>query len=343
MKQKVLVFSAFDWCFLCVAIIIISSLFFIPFFDHNNRAILYMSIKQYEKAEKKWLQILSKDSFSSFYRMNLALNYILFNKPDKAIQEYEITRNLLKAGTVSGSFKTYKQSGVRSDISTSEDEIVEPEVVQKDTERNYKDKILFYSFFNSAAASTQEGEVESALSFYQQALGPYPNSLEIKTNIELLAMNSQASAKKGKDKKDKSNKKNKEDGKGDASKGSSEKKEEGKKEGKSSKENKENNKENEGKDEKDQQDNNGEKDSDQEKKQEEQQSARENSESDTTGKDSQDSPESQSGKQGGSDRTQSVNERQKEAILKAILEQEKKIRERRNQKRKRSSPVEKDW
>lgn len=332
MKQKVLVFYAFDWCFLCVMLIIISGLLFIPFFDRNNQAILYMSIKQYEKAEKKWLQILSKDSFSSFYRMNLALNYILFNKSDEAIQEYEITRNLLKAGAVSGSFKTHKQSEVNSDISTSEDEIVEPEVVREDTEQNYKNKILFYSFFNSAAASVQEGEVESALGFYQQALGPYPDSLEVKTNIELLAMNSQAPSEKNKDKKDK-------DKKDDASKGSSEKKEEDKKEEKSSEENKEK----KGKDEKDQQDNKGEKDSDQEKEQKKQQSDQENNESDTTGEDSQNSPESQSAKQGNSDRTQNVNERQKEAILKAILEQEKKIRERRSRKSGKTSPVEKDW
>ena len=333
MKQKVLVFYAFDWCFLCVTLIIISGLLFIPFFDHNKQAILYMSIKQYEKAEKKWMQILSKDSFSSFYRMNLALNYILFDKPDKAIQEYEITRNLLKAGSVSGSFKTHKQSEAKSDILTSEDEIVEPEVVQKDKEQNYKNKIVFYSFFNSAVASVRKGEVESALVFYQQALGPYPDSLEVKTNIELLAINSQASSEKNKDKKDKKDKKD------DTSKGSSEKKEEDKKEGKSSEENKEN----KGKGEKDQQDNKGEKDSDQEKEQKEQQGDQKNNESDTTGKDKQNSPESQSGQQGNSDRTQNVNERQKEAILKAILEQEKKIRERRSQKSGKTSPVEKDW
>ena len=341
MKPKLFVFSIFDWCFTCGFIIIISILFFIPFFDHNNRAILYMALKRYEKAEKKWVEFLGKDSFSSFYRMNLGLNYMLFDQPDKAIKEYELTRNLLKVGTTNGKFKIQKKSKVESDLHINESKRVELE----DMRQNYKNEILFYSFFNSAIASSQKGEVESALDFYQQALEPSPNSLKVKTNIELLVMQNQTSQNKEKNK-DSDKNKSKEEGKDkeeDDSKGSSKDKQQDKKEGQSSEKGEEKNKGKKDDDKKAQQGNKGKEGSNQEEQQKEQQDAQENNEDNTNDKSDQDSSESQLAGQRSKEK-QNVNERQKEAILKAILEQEKKIRERRSRKSKRkSSPIEKDW
>lgn len=339
MKSRSLVFSVFDWCFICGVIVIIGSLFFIPFFDPNNRAILYMALKQYEKAEKKWVQVLSKDSFSSFYRMNLALNYILFNQPDKAIREYELTRNLLKLEATDGKFKIQKQSTLKNDLHTNESAKIKSEMVREDAIQDYKNKILFYSFFNSAVVSSQKGEVESALGFYQQALELYPNSLEVKTNIELLSMKNPTSGDKEKNKKEQDKKKDKGD-----KKGSSENEQKDQNKGESSKKDEEQNKESDGKnDKKEQQDNQEKEDSNQEEKQEEQQNAQGNNKGDATDKGDQDSSENQQGKQR-NDEKQDVNARQKEAILKAILEQEKRIRKRRNQKENRKSPpIEKDW
>ena len=332
MKLRLLALSVFDKCFICGVVIVIGVLFFIPFFNHNNRAIFYMALKQYEKAEKKWLHLLSENSFAPFYRMNLALNYMLFDQPDKAIREYELTRNLLKVATTKGRFKIQNQSKVKDDMLLNNSEEVKIEAAQK--EELYKNKILFYSFFNSAVASIQKGKRESALDFYQQALGLYSDSLEVKTNIELLAMGSQSSQNKEQNDKDKSEKKGNDEGK-DSVKSSSENQEENKKEESSSKKDKEDN-------EKDGENEKGDKESKKEDKEEEKQDSQE-SKDDSSKKSDQSLSKSQLRRQNDENK-KNVNEKQKEAILKAILEQEKKIRERRNQEGKRkSSPIEKDW
>ena len=44
----------------------------------------------------------------------------------------------------------------------------------------------FYAYFNSAVIETKRKNKDQALSFYQQALEEEPQSMEVKTNIELL-------------------------------------------------------------------------------------------------------------------------------------------------------------
>ena len=96
MKPKVLVFSTFDWVFICIVVLLSGLFLATPFFNYNNQALLYMVQKKYDQAEQKWLQALNKKSLIPFYRMNLALNYLLNNQVDKAIQEYTVTSNLVK-------------------------------------------------------------------------------------------------------------------------------------------------------------------------------------------------------------------------------------------------------
>ena len=330
MKTKVLVFSVFDVCLLFGLVAVLAGLIVIPFFDDNNRAILAMALKKYEKAEQEWRNILNEDSFSSFYRMNLGLNYILFDKSDKSIQEYEITRNLLKAEIPYGNFKVENQNQSRV---SDENKNAKPLSELKDTKQKYKDDILFYSFFNSAVAGLQKGEVKTALGFYQKALGVYPHSLEVKTNIELLVQDRSSSGEETKD--DKSKKDQKKDQEKENSSGSSGDKEEGKEE-------KENESEKEGKQSKEEKKSDK---KDEMKEQGEEGSKEKENQKNAEGKegDEKDQDSFEQARQERSDNKQNVNKTQKEAILKAILEQEKKIRERRHKEKRTPSPIEKDW
>jgi tetratricopeptide (TPR) repeat protein len=63
-------------------------------------------------------------------------------------------------------------------------------------------QLKFATLFNSAVAATELKQVDKALSFYQSALELNPESLEVKTNIELLIQSQSGGGDKDKDKKD---------------------------------------------------------------------------------------------------------------------------------------------
>ena len=305
MKPRVWVFSTYDWCFICGVIILGGALFVIPFLSHNNQAIVYMIQKKYEKAEKKWLQALSKNSFSSYYRMNLALNYILLNQPEKAIQEYEVTKKFIAKAGISENFKIEKNK-IKGSSSVDEEGKFDESASGGKGQYFHKEEILFYSFFNSAVAASQKEKTKDILDFYQQALTFRPHSLEVKTNIELLAKEGKSSSKQ-----------NQNESK------SVKKKEEGSQESQSDKQ--KNNK------------------SIKEKKEEAKKDKSEDKD-ETLGKSSGEPNKKRDKSQDSKrDDKQILNKTQKEAILKAILDQENKIRERRNQEEKRSTVIEKDW
>ena len=288
MKPKLLIFSYIDWIIICVVVILSVFLFVFPFWNYNNQALFYMVQKKYEEAEKKWRQALSKNTFFPFYRMNLALNYILWDQPEKAIQEYEVTRNLF--GKINSS---------------------------------NKEEILFYDFFNSAVAATQRRDKKQALDFYQKALVPKPNSIEVKTNIELLIQESKSSSQDEK----------KEDSK------NSQNDEQRKKEG-----------DGKGEEEKNQQEGDKEpldlaQEESKQKQGDEEENKEETSSYDEDNQDKNKDTQSDFQKEQGSKESdkKNLNKKQTEAILKAILEQEKNIRERRQQEKKKNPIVEKDW
>lgn len=285
MKPRLLIFSYVDW--LVVFSVVISGVFLLvyPFWSHNNQALFYMVQKKYEEAEKKWKKALSENAFSPFYRMNLALNYILWDQPEKAIQEYEVTKNLLEK-----------------------------------VNNSSKEEVLFYNFFNSAVAVTQKRDRKRALDFYQRALVPKPNSVEVKTNIELLVQAHKSSSqdeKKENSKSHLSDEQRKKEGDNKGEKNQNLQEDDKKKIGLAQKED--------------------------EQKQE---SKEENKEKNSTS-DEENQDKSQFDSQAGPEHTrydkQNLNKKQTEAILKAILEQEKKIRERRQRERKKNPVVEKDW
>ena len=261
MKPRVLVFSYVDGLIVFGIILSIVFLLIFPFQNDNNRAVLYMAQKKYDKAEQKWREVLGKKPLFPLYRMNLALNYMLWEQPEKAIREQGVMKNL----------------------------------VEKINYPNEED-ILFYIFFNSAIAATQKGDRKEALGFYQQALVSRAESLEVKTNIELLMKESKSSS--GKDEKQgnpQGDEQKEQEGEGKG--GENQKDKEDQEEGGQSKEESEQNQEEGG------------------------QSKEESEESDK----------------------RNLNETQTEAILKAILEQEKKIRKRRQKGQQRKPIIEKDW
>ena len=292
MKPRMLVFSYIDW--LTVSGVIISSvfLFIYPLWNYNNQAVLYMVQKKYEKAELKWRQALSENSLFPFYRMNLALNYMLWEQPKKAIQEYEVTRNL----------------------------------VEKMNNLN-KEEVLFYSFFNSALAAIQKGKRKQALDFYQQALVPRPESLEVKTNIELLIRENESSSNQDEKKEDSQDE---------------EQKEKGNNESGESQNDQEDNKDsmNQDKDEQNQEEGEQDQKTGEENKEKEENSSSHGDNQEQENKSESDSSQSQDSEEFGKE---NLNKTQTEAILKAILEQEKKIRERRQRGQQKKPVVEKDW
>lgn len=277
MKPRVLVLTYIDWSVICGVIVCGVLLFIFPFWNYNRRALFYMAQKEYEKAEQQWRRALSKDTFSPLYRMNMALNYILGNQPEKAVQEYVVARNLVEK------------------VNSSD-----------------KEEVLFYSFFNSAVAATQKRNIKQALGFYQQALVPRPESLEVKTNIELLVRGQQASSdsneKKQSSEDNEQEKAGNQESREEASNQKNEEKEPNQKTGEKS------------------------------EKEENLGSAGDNQKQEE--KSETESSEAQKNKETGK---QDLNEKQTEAILKAILDQEKSIRERRQRDQQRKPVVEKDW
>ena len=315
-QKKARFFSVFDKVFILCALILILCLFFIPFLDRNNRALFYFFQKKYILAEQKWLSALSERAFSPFYRMNLALNYMLSERPEKSLKEHESLRTLIKNDSFSPSRAFFKKKKILYSLGHKESQgkkhlkqgVLKPSVLKED--------ILFYSFFNSAVSALQKAELEKALRFYQQALIFRPQSLEVKTNIELLTAPLRTADRKDKQKKNKKQKNNEQEKKKNPSRKDSEKKE---------------------------QDSSGKKNepSKEQKKQGKQQKGEEGSlEPKQKGlKGEKQKPEGSSPLRG----RQKMDERQTEAILKAILNQENEIRKRRQKARKKPSNFKKDW
>jgi Ca-activated chloride channel homolog len=89
-------------------------------------------------------------------------------------------------------------------------------------------EVKFYALFNSATALTEMKKIDEALATYQQALEIHPDSVEVKTNIELITKSQsgdgQGDSQDQKDQKDQKDNKDKKDGKGKDNKDDKDKK-----------------------------------------------------------------------------------------------------------------------
>ena len=172
-------------------------------------------------------------------------------------------------------------------------------------------QFLFYTSFNAAVSAAAHQDRDLALKFYQDSLFYRPDSVETKTNIELLfkGEQNQKQSSKQKDQQDQDQKKQ------------DQKKQNSSESDKKKKESQNTHKENQEKSEQQQE-------GKEQQKLEQQQEVREQQQGD--------------GEQQKQE-AHKINEKQMQAILKSILEQEKQILKKQQESKKRSPVLEKDW
>ena len=328
--------NSWDNIFVCVAVVLIGLSVALPLKNYNNQALFYRLKKNPQKAEQKWRQALSQQPFFPFYRMNLALLYLAEKQSEKALKENKITQDLLHLFQID-KIKTFNFTLDKDRLKLSPWPKFFWKKSGKALQKNedIKGALNKRIFFNSALMATQQGDIEKALDFYQKALQFEPESLKIKTNIELLL--AQVQHKKQNDKQnDKENQKQDEQNQKEeqgAQGAQEEKREQEEQDGKDQKENN-----NEEKDQKQ-----GETQEEQAGKDSEESNKEENKKQGEEGEKNQKEENKKQGRGTGQRGKQNWNQQQTEAVLKSILEQEKKIQERRNREKKRPNRVEKDW
>ena len=113
---------------------------------HNVQGLARFSQKSYYAAYQQFLQALDHDPFNAEILMNLALTFEVNEEYEKAEQAYK------------GALQFIPESS----------------------------PLRFAGLFNLAGVLGKEKKIPEALSIYQAALTLRPDSLEVKTNIELL-------------------------------------------------------------------------------------------------------------------------------------------------------------
>jgi Ca-activated chloride channel homolog len=141
----------------------------------NNEGVDQMQKKNSSRSLEKFTGALGDLPFSPHVHLNIGDNFLLQQEFEKAIKEF--------------------QQAIKNAPGDSARE---------------KD-VKFFAHFNQAVALTELKKIDEALEQYQMALEFRPDSVETKTNIELLASQQGSGGGEGKD--DKQNKDNK-DGKG---------------------------------------------------------------------------------------------------------------------------------
>lgn len=137
---------------------------------HNNDGVKKIEQENELAAEQSLLQSMADDPSNPIPHMNLGWVYEVSKKYEKAIKEYELVLRY----------------------------------------QNLPEDLTFAAHFNAGNASAKNENIELALQHYQEALLIRPDSVEVKTNIELLFKGGGGQGKG----KNKDNKKNK-DGQGE--------------------------------------------------------------------------------------------------------------------------------
>ena len=127
-------------------------------FWNNRKALKFMKEKgkDIQKAHIHLNKALSQSPFEPALYLNMGILFILKEERDKAYSAF-----------------LYGAQWAQRNL------------LQKPKKAVYRD-LLFAALFNLALLETEKKEWDKALSFYQQALFIWPNSVEVRTNIELL-------------------------------------------------------------------------------------------------------------------------------------------------------------
>jgi len=125
---------------------------------HNNKSVFHLSKKMNYEALGEAIEALRYLPFASELHLNLGDLYLLNKDFEKAQKE----------------FLTSARSAAHA----------------------HNDQMKFHAFFNAAIAATELKHIDEALSLYQDCLDIQKDSLETKTNIELL-IQSQSGGGKG--------------------------------------------------------------------------------------------------------------------------------------------------
>lgn len=133
----------------------------------NKEALQQMKEESFYNAQSELLEALVHSPFDPALRMNLGLAYLAQEKYEEAKNEFDFV--LEQMGLELWDLELHKRLSKRLSGKAEE--------------------LGFYAAFNSAIAATMLENLREALRKYQLALGIRPDSIEVKTNIELLMQN----------------------------------------------------------------------------------------------------------------------------------------------------------
>lgn len=172
------------WIFVVSLLSIILLLFskktFIESIIDNHKSLQLIELKDFTKAEAFALNAIMKQTQSAALHINLGLIYLLKQEFDKAQNEFQAAYDL-----------------------------------SMDSEAPQRNEEQFDALFNKAITYALQKKISEALEAYQKALEIKPESVEVKTNIELLMQNSGGKGQ-GNSNQDSKNKDSKSQGSGES-------------------------------------------------------------------------------------------------------------------------------
>lgn len=133
----------------------------------NNSGVKYFAEKRADKAMEEFTGALGDLPFSGAVHFNMGNAFLARRDLEKALSEYELALT-----SATGDSKEDRET-------------------------------RFRALFNSAVIRTEMNQIEEALGLYQKALEIYPDSIETKTNMELLAQQAQGGGQGEQEQKDK--------------------------------------------------------------------------------------------------------------------------------------------
>lgn len=162
---------------------------------YNNTTSKKLKEKSMDENQMGYLKALEVEPLMPAVHSNLGSTYDVLKDPERAMRLYKNAEEYAK----------------------NEIDTLEKQPLHTKWEMNALYTTLFAALFNQGQLLARENKIDEALQKYQDALGLNPNSMEVKTNIELLMQKKQGggegdSKDKNKDQNKDPNGKDKKDG-----------------------------------------------------------------------------------------------------------------------------------